>query len=591
MALLAGSPIPLPAHPISLTTTLVDVRDETVQVHFSMMVEDLILYYRMQTDEHLRFPRELLERQARRHTAFVLRHLHLRDRDGNRLAGDLVEIDPSELPEEGVHIDDLMAYWIHYRFEFTFAERPDFLTVAQDFGGEEPVVPAEMQVRVFHHGVLMDTAVLSHGTAHTVPLDWEAGWERAREEVEAARERLRERREETLGITSYSAVYSFLYITEDEVRHELLVPLLTLETWLPLEREDPRIMTVAEQRAARGAIEAFVRQESRVRVDGEDLQPVLERLQFFGPEIRDFAQDAPERDVSVYNARVGLIRSYPVRQAPRQLSFAWYYFDERMPRLRSLVYPFDEGVEETIVTPYSPVFTWEAEALRPRAPLIELPPPDPARTVGLPLVSLLALGLAVLVGGIGWRRGPGAARRWCAVAALALLATAAVARNTGRVEVAAPADRTMVPDAAGAELIFSGLHANLYRAFDYREEEHVYDTLARSVAGPLLETVYLQVLRGLRMEEQGGAVSRIREVALEEAEIRPVAGRGGRWPAFSAEAAWTVTGTVEHWGHVHTRTNRYEAGFMVEGREEGWRITDFDPRIEERVGMQISLRR
>ena len=76
---------------------------------------------------------------------------------------------------------------------------------------------------------------------------------------------------------------------------------------------------------------------------------------------------------------------------------------------------------------------------------------------------------------------------------------------------------------------------------------------------------------------------------LKEVDPQPV-NRGPR-QAFSVLADWTVTGTVEHWGHVHTRTNRHQARFDLTGLDEGWRITGFEPLAEERVGMQIGLRR
>lgn len=121
-------------------------------------------------------------------------------------------------------MDDMMAHSIRYHFEFSIDEHIEYLTVSQNFGGEEPAVPSEMDVRVFHHGVLMERALLSHRTAHTVRLDWEAGWEQAADDLEGARERLRQRREDALGITSYSRVYSYAYITDTEIRHEILIP-------------------------------------------------------------------------------------------------------------------------------------------------------------------------------------------------------------------------------------------------------------------------------------------------------------------------------------------------------------------------------
>ena len=58
--------------------------------------------------------------------------------------------------------------------------------------------------------------------------------------------------------------------------------------------------------------------------------------------------------------------------------------------------------------------------------------------------------------------------------------------------------------AAEADAIFGALHRNIFRAFDYREENDIYEALARSVDGGLLVDLYLQIRRGLEMRTQGG---------------------------------------------------------------------------------------
>ena len=60
---------------------------------------------------------------------------------------------------------------------------------------------------------------------------------------------MKQRREALLGVTSYSATYAYLYLEPREIRFEILVPLLTLETWLPLQREEADYLSVAEQDA------------------------------------------------------------------------------------------------------------------------------------------------------------------------------------------------------------------------------------------------------------------------------------------------------------------------------------------------------
>ena len=61
--------------------------------------------------------------------------------------------------------------------------------------------------------------------------------------------------------------------------------------------------------------------------------------------------------------------------------------------------------------------------------------------------------------------------------------------------------------------ILDSLLKNIYRAFDFRDEEDVYDKLAICVSGELLADLYLQQRRSLTVEQAGGAQAKVKEVA------------------------------------------------------------------------------
>ena len=71
-----------------------------------------------------------------------------------------------------------------------------------------------------------------------------------------------------------------------------------------------------------------------------------------------------------------------------------------------------------------------------------------------------------------------------------------------------PGARRAPLNEAQALAIFVPLHANIYRAFDYGGESDVYDALAQSVQGELLDRTYRDVRRSLALQEAGGAVDR-----------------------------------------------------------------------------------
>jgi hypothetical protein len=129
-----------------------------------------------------------------------------------------------------------------------------------------------------------------------------------------------------------------------------------------------------------------------------------------------------------------------------------------------------------------------------------------------------------------------------------------------------------------SEEIVSALLYNVYRAFDFRDEEIIYDTLERSVTGELLTQTYLETRRGLELASQGGARAKVKQVEMLEVVSERTGGR-----SFRANCTWNVAGSVGHWGHIHQRTNRYVAELTVEPVDGVWKITALELIQEERL--------
>jgi hypothetical protein len=153
-------------------------------------------------------------------------------------------------------------------------------------------------------------------------------------------------------------------------------------------------------------------------------------------------------------------------------------------------------------------------------------------------------------------------------AAISLLATAGA--------VWASREARLSPSAT--EEVVGGLLHNIYRAFDFRQEEQIYDVLARSVDGELLTRIYLDTRRGLELANQGGARAKVKEIALSELSAERVDAGG-----FAAVATWTVNGSVGHWGHIHQRTNQYRAELTVRPLDGSWKLTEIEILEQERL--------
>ncbi len=69
---------------------------------------------------------------------------------------------------------------------------------------------------------------------------------------------------------------------------------------------------------------------------------------------------------------------------------------------------------------------------------------------------------------------------------------------------------------------FRELQANLYRAFDYETEDQVYDVLAQSVDGALLDDIYTEVYQSLLVIDKSAAVCKVHEVEVLESTAKAI---------------------------------------------------------------------
>ena len=105
-----------------------------------------------------------------------------------------------------------------------------------------------------------------------------------------------------------------------EVRHEVLIPLASLASFLELKRADPGFLDTQEQDVATEKIKAFFSSGNPVQIDGVVVQPTFDRIDFYGLDLRDFAVQAERRKISMANGRVGVIMSYSTKGMPASVS-------------------------------------------------------------------------------------------------------------------------------------------------------------------------------------------------------------------------------------------------------------------------------
>jgi hypothetical protein len=246
----------------------------------------------------------------------------------------------------------------------------------------------------------------------------------------------------------------------------------------------------------------------------------------------------PPVELDIDSAILGAIFVYPIDGLPQRVTMEWDLFDERIRVVPGAAVD-QAGPLPAMLEPDFPVLEWQNFLKNPELPtLAVLPsPPTTAERVAVWLRWVGLVGAVLIAGALvrgRRRRDGGHARR---AAALVVVA-----------------------------------------AFDFREEERIYDVLAGSVDAELLTRIYLETRRGLELANQGGARAKVKEIEL--VEVTADAGDGG---GFVATTTWNVAGSVGHWGHIHQRRNRYRARLDVRPIDGRWKLTGLDILDEERL--------
>jgi hypothetical protein len=458
------------------------------------------------------------------------------------------EISGEPLPPAG----DETATVIFTRIEYSLPERPPVLLL----GGSLPA-RSGIGFVVYHGGVAVnDFRYL--GPAQRLELDWNDPWY-----TQFGARGLRR--------AYFAPMSGFIYVEPYEVRKEIIVRPKDLQRWIDLGLDGRETIPASMQPEIKRKVGEFLRQHHPVTIDGETITPELARVNFLERTLKTSRVIDPPIDLDVNAAVLGAIFVYPTAGLSQHVIMEWDLFDERIQQVAAAaVDPL--GPMPALLEPDYAVLEWQNFIKIPVMPTLtdlRSPPSVVARAL-LTARWFLAVLSAILL----WRlvaalRNPTPLRAGLAVALmLSVLATATAAWASREARLSSDATRDVV----------AGLLHNIYRAFDYRKEEQIYDVLARSVDGELLTRIYLETRRGLELPNQGGARAKVKEIELTEIHAEPLDAGG-----FAAVATWTVNGSVGHWGHVHQRRNQYRAELTIRPLDAAWKLTEIEILQEERL--------
>jgi hypothetical protein len=586
------------AHPISITEASLYVTRTKAIVRIQMFAEDLILFQGLEPDDEDRISSNDLKQGLELHKAFLLEKFSLRDASGELIPGQISDLKPFEIPTEGIPTSEMMQHTATYELEFPFSEPPEFLTVQQDISDANFIVPSEMSLTVHQAGTALNyTERLQPGGTATIRFDWEQALSEDASEKEWD-SWFEKQREATLGITSYSSVYSFIYIEPVEIRHEMLIPLATLTTILPIKHRDPSFVEVDEQDAVRDQIRNWLKNENPVLINGSRVRPEFTRIDFYSLNLSDFAAQAAAQRISLASGRVGIIMSYKTPDdSVRDVSLNWNLFYSTVTKIPAVVIAYPNSMDRFEFSRFNKAedntLTWSCKPedlpVQVSAVKAEIPPKPVIRMSLGSIAGLILIAFCFRLRNSAARTG---LISFLLLASVGLwLASSIMLWEPLTVQFDHPwrKPEELTDEAAGK--VFTALHQGIYRSLDFGSEDRIYNVLATTVDGQLLEDLYLQLRQSLEIREQGGAVARIQSIRYDRGEEVSRSQTQTPWPGFEYRSTWTVAGTVEHWGHVHERQNQFDAVFTIEPRDGLWKITRMDIEGQTQKSSRTTLRK
>jgi hypothetical protein len=151
----------------------------------------------------------------------------------------------------------------------------------------------------------------------------------------------------------------------------------------------------------------------------------------------------------------------------------------------------------------------------------------------------------------------------------------------GTVAVPNPFFEPHAPRGDEARRVASRVLSETYHAFNLKDEDRLYDTLAESVMGDLVDEVYLDSRRRLTAGTREGTQVTVREVGV--LEIGEPFGGVTADEGFSYDCRWKVVARVQHLQHVHHRHNIYDGVLTLRSEDGRWKIAGVELHSEDRV--------
>ncbi|MGB3647607.1 MAG: hypothetical protein WA992_03610 [Desulfobulbales bacterium] len=459
--------------------------------------------------------------------------------------------------------DDKRVLYVELVYPLT--EKPKSLTFIPPLD-ENGIPRASIGFICYHENVpVVDFRQLTN--ENILNLDWDDPWYSVFDKKQLKR-------------TLQSGVRTYLYIEPYEVRHEILVRVKDMMAWMEFDLRGDEFIEEDEFNPVREQVAQFFMEREKVLIDGKRLKPILDKTAYVESSmLRSRFIEMPEQ-VPLNTAMIGIVITYLTDGIPQEVETQWDLFSDRVQKVTARMtdpagpFPYD-------LDPDDNVLKWTNYLKTYKIPTVDkIMVSDAHRGTHVPIGSLLCVALLIPFAFALRSRQKKSQPITIQIFVIGFLVIGTIALfPVMQVPVGSSARASQISEYDSKAIVLS-LLKNVYRAFDFREEEDVYDKLAISVSGDLLTDVYLQSRQSMIIEQAGGAQAKVKKVDVWETEVKESSKQKG---ALDIKTKWTAIGSVGHWGHIHTRQNVYDAILTLAVAGGSWKITGIELLEEKRI--------
>ena len=559
----------------------IHIQDDHVKIELEIFVDDMLTFDRLIPDAFFKGTTIKRPPLADRMRQFSNEDLQILTDNGRKLQAKLKLVEPRFRKERpSPYAGKINPYTLqripgppedkrvfYAELVYPFTKKPASLTIIPPLDEKYKISKVPIGFMTYHNGVpINDFRYLSGPSA--VTLDWADPWYSAFDK-------------KALKRWQRGGVMSFLYIEPYEVRHEILARVKDLSAWIDLGLRGDEFIEADENEPLKKRVGEFFLKQDKILIDGEQLRPILDRTAFVKYAMTGSTFLEQPEQLPINTAMVGVIITYLTDGIPQEVTNTWDLWSDRIQKV-----PADSidpaGPFPSYVTPDENVLTWKNFLKTYQMPTVaKIDLDESLTTMKIPLASVLCL-LAILPLTLQIRKRRQNSKPVGLQIGLVVffMAGSILLYPLLKVAVAKPAVMSPKMTDTDAVSVLNSLLKNIYRSFDFREEEDVYDRLATSVSGDLLSEIYLQNRKSLVVTQAGGARARVKEVEILNVDVKHL---DDRPLGLLFRATWTAMGSVGHWGHIHIRKNRYDADITVEPVDGAWKITGLELLEEKRI--------